>query len=259
MSLSAIEMDNVSFFYNNHPVLMNVSLRVEEQDFLAIMGPNGSGKTTLLKIILGILNPARGSIRIFGKTPLEAAGMIGYVPQDTWLNKDFPVSVQDVALMGRLGRPGRDRRYTSDDRLLAAKVLQQVGMWDYRDRPIGKLSGGQRQRVLIARALTVEPKILLLDEPTSSVDAQFQTDLHSLLKELNDSITIVIVSHDVSVLSGYINSVACLNRTLYHHDSGELTEEMLNAAYQCPVDLIAHGQVPHRVLRKHDHENIDER
>jgi zinc transport system ATP-binding protein len=128
-------------------------------------------------------------------------------------------------------------------------------MWEFRDRPIGKLSGGQRQRVLIARALTVEPKVLLMDEPTASVDAQFQTDLYDLLKELNATITIVVVSHDMSVLSGYINSVACLNRTLYYHESGEITDEMLHAAYQCPVDLIVHGGVPHRVLRKHDHED----
>jgi zinc transport system ATP-binding protein len=254
MSISAVEINNLYFFYNGHPILANVNLKVEERDFLAIMGPNGSGKTTLLKIILGILHPSQGSIRVFGKTPLEAAGLLGYVPQDTWLNKEFPVSVLDVALMGRLGRTGRNRRYTSEDRNLARKVLEQVGMWEYRDRPIGKLSGGQRQRVLIARALTVEPKILLLDEPTSSVDAQFQTDLYGLLKELNATITIVIVSHDVSVLSDYINSVACLNQTLYHHESGQLTEEMLNAAYQCPVDLITHGMVPHRVLRKHDHD-----
>jgi zinc transport system ATP-binding protein len=255
MGASAVDVENVSFFYNSHPILTNVNLRVEEKDFLAIMGPNGSGKTTLLKIILGVLNPAQGTVKVFGKTPMEAAGLLGYVPQNTGINKDFPVSVQDVALMGRLGRTGRGRRYTSEDMELARKVLKQVGMWDYRDRQIGKLSGGQRQRVLIARALTVEPKILLLDEPTASVDAQFQTDLYDLLKELNTAITIVIVSHDVSVLSGYINSVACLNRTLYHHESGELTEEMLHSAYQCPVDLIAHGGVPHRVLRKHDHKD----
>ena len=157
--------------------------------------------------------------------------------------------------MGRLGRSGRERRYTSEDRALARQVLEKVGMWEYRDRPIGKLSGGQRQRVLIARALSAEPKILLMDEPTASVDAQFQTHLYDLLKELNATITIVVVSHDMSVLSGYINSVACLNRTLYYHESGEITDEMLHSAYQCPVDLIAHGGVPHRVLRKHDHED----
>jgi zinc transport system ATP-binding protein len=255
MPVSAIELNNVSFFYSSQPILTNVNLAVEERDFLAIMGPNGSGKTTLLKIVLGILNPAQGTVRVFGKTPLEAAGLLGYVPQDTGLNKDFPISVQDVALMGRLGRTGRGLRYTSEDRSLAEKVLEQVGMWEYRDRPIGKLSGGQRQRVFIARALTVEPKILLMDEPTASVDAQFQTDLYGLLKELNSTITIIVVSHDMSVLSGHINSVACLNRTLYYHESGEITEEMLDAAYQCPVDLIAHG-VPHRVLRKHDHEDF---
>jgi zinc transport system ATP-binding protein len=255
MPLSAIELHNISFFYNNHPILTNVNLTVEEQDFLAIIGPNGSGKTTLLKIVLGLMNPAQGTVRVFGKTPQEASGLLGYVPQDTGFNKDFPISVQDVALMGRLGQRGRERRYTSEDRALARGVLEQVGMWEYRDRPIGKLSGGQRQRVLIARALTVEPKILLMDEPTASVDARFQTDLYGLLKQLNATITIVIVSHDMSVLSGYINSVACLNQTLYHHESGEITEEVLHAAYQCPVDLIAHGGVPHRVLRKHGHED----
>ncbi|SPF34555.1 Manganese transport system ATP-binding protein MntA [Syntrophobacter sp. SbD1] len=255
MPATAIEVKDVSFFYNGHPILAKVNLTVGELDFLAIMGPNGSGKTTLFKIILGILNPAQGSVRIFGKTPREAAGLLGYVPQDTGLNKDFPISVFDVALMGRLGRTGLSRRFTSEDRELARKVLEQVGMWDFRDRQIGKLSGGQRQRVFIARALSVEPKILLMDEPTASVDAQFQTDLYSLLKELNSSITVVVVSHDVSVLSGYINSVACLNRTLFYHGSGEVTEEMLHSAYQCPVDLIAHGGVPHRVLRKHDHKD----
>jgi zinc transport system ATP-binding protein len=157
--------------------------------------------------------------------------------------------------MGRLGRSGRARRYTSEDREFSRKALEKAGMWEYRDRPIGKLSGGQRQRVLIARALSAEPRILLMDEPTASVDAQFQTHLYDLLKELNSTITIVVVSHDMSVLSGYINSVACLNRTLFYHDAGEITDEMLHSAYQCPVDLIAHGGVPHRVLRKHDHED----
>ncbi|MGA2225493.1 MAG: metal ABC transporter ATP-binding protein [Syntrophobacteraceae bacterium] len=235
MPVSAIELDNVSFFYNSHPILSDVSLKVEERDFLAIIGPNGSGKTTLLKIVLGVLSPRQGSVKVLGKTPSGAAGLLGYVPQDTALNKGFPISVQDVTLMGRLGRSGRERRYTSEDRALARQVLEKVGMWEYRDRPIGKLSGGQRQRVLIARALCAEPRILLMDEPTASVDTQFQTHLY--------------------VLSGYINSVACLNQTLFYHDEGEITDEMLHSAYHCPVDLIAHGGVPHRVLRKHDHED----
>ncbi|MGC9964933.1 MAG: metal ABC transporter ATP-binding protein [Syntrophobacteraceae bacterium] len=255
MALAAIELNRVSFFYDNHPILTDVCMTVAERDFLAIIGPNGSGKTTLLKIVLGILKPGQGSVKVFGKTPSEAAGMLGYVPQDTGLNKDFPISVLDVALMGRLGHSGRGRRYTAEDREFARTALEKAGMWGYRDRLIGKLSGGQRQRVLIARALSAEPAILLMDEPTASVDAQFQTHLYDLLKELNSTITIIVVSHDMSVLSGYINSVACLNQTLFYHDGGEITDEMLHSAYQCPVDLIAHGGVPHRVLRKHDHED----
>ncbi len=254
MPVAAIDLENVSFYYNGHQVLAGVNLTVSELDFLAIIGPNGSGKTTLLKIILGLLKPGEGSVKVFGRTPSDSAGLIGYGPQDTGINKGFPISVQDVTLMGRLGRPGRDRRYTSEDRDFARQVLEKVGMWEYRNRPIGKLSGGQRQRVLIARALASDPKILLMDEPTASVDAQFQTDLYALLKDLNANITMVVVSHDMSVLSSYINSVACLNQTLFYHDSGEITDEMIHSAYSCPVDLIAHGGLPHRVLRKHDHE-----
>ncbi len=254
MSPWAIEVEKVSFYYDNYPILTDVSMTVEERDFLAVIGPNGSGKTTLLKVIMGILNPSQGKVRVFGKTPREAAGTVGYVPQDTGLNKDFPISVQDVALMGRIGRLGREGRYTSEDRDQARRVLEKVGMWEYHDRQIGKLSGGQRQRVLIARALSSEPSVLLMDEPTASVDAQFHTYLYDLLKDLNSTMTIVVVSHDISVLSSYINSVACLNRTLYYHDAGEITDEMIHSAYQCPVDLIAHGGMPHRVLRKHNHE-----
>ncbi|MCE5336545.1 MAG: metal ABC transporter ATP-binding protein, partial [Desulfobacteraceae bacterium] len=215
MSTFAIELEDISFFYNGNPVLSQVNLNVEERDFLAVIGPNGSGKTTLLKIILGILRPAQGRVRIFGMNRDLATGLLGYVPQETGLNKDFPVTVMDVTLMGRLGLPGRDRHYTPEDRSRVCEVLETVGMWDLRNRPIGKLSGGQRQRVLIARALAAEPKILLMDEPTASVDARFQSELYEFLKELNESITIVVVSHDMSVLSSYIKTVACLNRTLF--------------------------------------------
>jgi len=249
----SIELRDVSFYYNGHPVLRDVTLNVAEQDFLAVIGPNGSGKTTLLKIILGILRPRQGTVRIFGKNPAEVAGLVGYVPQDTGSNKDFPISVMDVAIMGRLGLPGRDRLYSARDREIAERSLEKVGMLDYRNRPIGKLSGGQRQRVYIARALSSEPRILLMDEPTASVDTRFQTELYDFLKELNSAMTIVVVSHDMSVLSSYIKSVACLNQTLYYHDESEVTDEMIHAAYHCPVDLIAHG-MPHRVLRKHDHD-----
>lgn len=251
MEALAIDIEDVWFFYDGHPVLKGIDLKVEPLDFLAILGPNGSGKTTLLKILLGVLKPNRGSIRIFGREPGKAADRIGYVPQDTNVNKGFPISVMDVAIMGRLGQEGRARRYSTLDHDIAREALERVGMWEYRHRPIGKLSGGQRQRVFIARALSAQPAILFMDEPTASVDREFQTELYDFLNELNQSITVVVVSHDLSVLSSYVKSVACLNQTLFYHDSAEITQEMIDMAYHCPVDLIAHG-LPHRVLRKHE-------
>jgi zinc transport system ATP-binding protein len=251
MRPSAIEVKDVWFSYDGQTVLRDVNLRIDQGEFLAILGPNGSGKTTLLKLMLGILKPSRGTIRVLGQEPSGVADRIGYVPQDTNINKDFPISVMDVALMGRLGHAGRSRRYSGDDRRLVRDALEKVNMWDYRRRPIGKLSGGQRQRVFIARALAADPQILFMDEPTASVDREFQSELYDFLKELNTSATVVVISHDLSVLSSYVKSVACLNQTLYFHDSAEITQEMVDMAYHCPVELIAHG-LPHRVLRKHE-------
>lgn len=246
-----IEVEGLWFSYNGRLVLRDVKLSIRHGDFLAVLGPNGSGKTTLLKLLLGILKADRGTIRILGKEPRRVSGRVGYVPQDTSVNKDFPISAMDVTLMGRLGQSWRSHRYSDEDRCLARQALERVGMWDLRDRPIGKLSGGQRQRVFVARALAASPAILFLDEPTASVDREFQTELYEFLKELNDSMTVVVVSHDMSVLSSYVKSVACLNQTLYFHDAAEVTEEMIGMAYHCPVELIAHG-LPHRVLRKHE-------
>lgn len=247
----AIEVKDVWFSYDGQLVLREVNLNIEQGEFLAILGPNGSGKTTLLKLMLGILKPTRGTIRILGQETSGATASIGYVPQDTNINKDFPISVMDVALMGRLGHAGRSRRYSAEDRALVKEALEKVKMWEYRHRPIGRLSGGQRQRVFIARALAASPQVVFMDEPTASVDKEFQTELYDFLKELNSRATVVVVSHDLSVLSSYVKSVACLNQTLFFHDAAEITHEMIDMAYHCPVELIAHG-VPHRVLRKHD-------
>lgn len=247
----AIEVRDLSFSYNGHLVLRDVNISIAQREFLAVIGPNGSGKTTLLKLFLGILKPSRGIVRILGKEPSRVVSEIGYVPQDTSINKDFPISVLDVALMGRLGGAGRGYRYSAADRRTAREALERVHMWEYAERPIGRLSGGQRQRVLIARALTGNPSILIMDEPTASVDKEFQTELFEFLKKLNDSMTIVVVSHDMSVLSSYVKSVACLNQRLFFHDAAEITPEMIEMAYHCPVDLIAHG-MPHRVFRDHE-------
>jgi len=253
MNVPAIDMKRVWFSYDKTPILKDVSLTLKQGDFLAILGPNGGGKTTLLKLLLGLLKPDSGEIKVLGESPPDAKYRVGYVPQNTDFNTTFPISVMDVAMMGRLSRSRIGRRYSRDDRSKVEAALKHTGIWDYRHALIGSLSGGQRQRVFIARALATDPEILFLDEPTASVDPDFETDLFEFLRELNRKVTIVTITHDVGVISRHIKSVACVNRTLMFHEEGKITPEMLDMAYHCPVDLIAHG-VPHRVLPIHTEE-----
>jgi zinc transport system ATP-binding protein len=253
MDTPAIEIKDLWFAYGGIPVLKEVSFTLEQGDFMAILGPNGGGKTTLLKLMLGILEPKRGEIRILGKKPHNARERLGYVPQSTDINLTFPISVFELALMGRLSRSRFGRRYSYEDKEKVASLLKKVGMWDYRFRPVGSLSGGQRQRIFIARALAVEPEILFLDEPTASVDREFEIGLYDLLKELNENVTIVVITHDVGVVSRHVKSVACVNHSLIFHEDGKITKEMIDMAYTCPVDLVAHG-LPHRVLPDHEEE-----
>ena len=245
-----IQLSKISASYNGNIVLEDIHLSVHENDFLGIIGPNGGGKSTLLKVILGLVKPDSGSVKIFGKNPLEASAMIGYVPQFRVFDRDFPISVWEVVLMGRLNHKGLLHNYTKEDKRIAHESLKIVDMLDYRDRQIGQLSEGQKQRVFIARALATQPKLLLLDEPTASVDTRMQVGLYELLHQLKKDLTIVLVSHDIGVISSYVNKVACLNRKLFYHGSSEIKPEDLEAAYQCPIEMIAHG-VPHRVVKEH--------
>jgi zinc transport system ATP-binding protein len=215
------------------------------------MGPNGGGKTTLLKLILGLFHPQRGEVRVFGTAPQKARGLVGYVPQHSRFDFDFPVSVEEVVLMGRYRHSGLFRKYDSLDREMTRETLRTVGMWELRHRQIGRLSRGQQQRVLLARALASEPRLLILDEPTSSVDARMQTGFYELLGQLKHKMAIVLVSHDVGAVSVYVDKIACLNRRLFYHNSREITPQELMETYQCPVEMIAHG-VPHRVLKEHE-------
>ncbi len=239
--------------YDHQTVLEDVSLSAEALDFIGIVGPNGGGKTTLFKVLLGLLQPTRGQVRIMGERVEEGRRHIGYVPQMTVFDRDFPVSVWDVTQMGRLGSRGLLQRYTAEDDEIVADALRQVDMLDQRGRPFGDLSGGQQQRVYVARALATEPSILLLDEPLVSVDPRVSSSIYELLKKLNQSVTIVMASHDIGAISSHVKTVGCLNRQLFYHRDDTLTPEMLELAYQCPVDLIAHG-VPHRVFPEHVRE-----
>jgi zinc transport system ATP-binding protein len=236
--------------YDHEPVLEDINLSVKELDFVGLIGPNGGGKTTLLKVLLGLLPSMQGEVRVMGLSVEKGRRHVGYVPQSVEFDRDFPIRVWDVTRMGRLGKRRLLQRYTPGDNEIVAQALRDVGMLDLRDRPIGALSGGQRQRVYIARALAAQPRVLLLDEPMASVDAQVSTTLYELLSRLNEQVTILMISHDMSAVSSYVKTVGCLSRRLFYHGDKQLTPDMIAAAYGCPVDLIAHG-VPHRVFPKH--------
>ena len=256
MRTPVVEINNVSFAYNGETVLRDVSFDIQDGDFIAMIGPNGGGKTTLLKLILGLLNPDSGAIRVMGQSARKASTDIGYVPQDVNINASFPITAMDVVLMGKLDPGKRWVRKTASNRQEALEAMDRLDMAAYADKRIGDLSGGQRQRVFIARALVTQPRLLLLDEPTASIDTRGQAEFYNLLKELNSDITILVVSHDLLVISRFVKSVACVNHDLHYHHQAEITGEMLETMYPCtgdevcPVELVAHG-LPHRVLKDH--------
>ncbi len=246
-----IEVRDVCFGIRGFSILDHVSLEVRKGDFYALIGPNGGGKTTLLKIILGLLEPSAGTVTVLGQSPGEARSRIGYVPQFRTFDFSYPITVREMVLSGRLPKNRFPwARFSPSDREAAERVLERLGIADLARRPVAALSGGEQQRAILARALVGDPEILILDEPTVYVDAPTEVQFYTLLEDLKRSLTILLVSHDIGVISRYITRVACLNHRLYTHDSPEITEDMIEAAYQCPVDLIAHG-VPHRVFKDH--------
>jgi zinc transport system ATP-binding protein len=252
--IEVIKISHVWAGYQQKPVLEDINLIVKELDFLGLIGPNGGGKTTLLKVLLGLIKPFQGEITIMGRSVNKGRRYIGYVPQLLEFDRNFPLLVRDVVAMGRLGKRGLLQRYNHQDWEIVNGCLEQVGMAHLGDRPMGKLSGGERQRVYIARALATKPSLLLLDEPTANVDSKIQNNIYELLGELNQSMTIVMVSHDLGAISTYVKTVGCLNRNLFYHGDKLITSEMVEQTYQCPVDLIAHG-IPHRVFPEHKSTN----
>ena len=237
-----LQIENLNFSYGPVSVLENAQLSLDEKEFVSIVGPNGGGKTTLLKIILGLLEPQSGSISVFGEVPTVGRKWIGYLPQYTSLDSKFPVTALDVVLMGRLGKTRSWGFYTKADRAAAQDMLDRVGLGAFYNRPLNALSGGQKQRVLIARALVSEPKMLLLDEPSSSLDDHVEQELFDLLRELNKELTIVVVSHDVAYVSRYVEKVICVNRAVHTHPVSDIDENLIHNMYGQHVHAVRHDQ-----------------
>lgn len=246
--MEAVELKNIDIKFNNSCILEDINLKVAQNEFMAIIGPNGGGKSTLLKTILGLIKPQRGEVKIFGENQGKMRNLIGYLPQKSNFDHSFPINVFETVLMGRY--KGLFRNYNDEDKKEVAKALKTVKMFKYKERQIGELSGGQIQRVFIARAISRNPKLLLLDEPTASVDPQMQKSFYHLLSSLKGKMTTILVTHDVGVASSYVDTIACLNRKLFYHGATEGSAVGIEAAYKCPVEIIGHG-TPHRIFKEH--------
>jgi zinc transport system ATP-binding protein len=247
MTEPALSLEGVWLSRRGVPVLEDVHLALDPGEVMALLGPNGSGKTTLLKVVLGLLAPQRGRVQVLGASPARARGRVGYVPQHAAFDRDFPIRVIDVVLMGRLHARGLRGGFDAVDRAAARAALERVELPDQAGRPIGALSGGQLQRVLIARALAMKPRLLLLDEPTASLDERVGGSFWDLLAELSREAAVVIVSHDIGAVSRNVGSVACLNRRLFMHPSRRLTPDVLESAYGASMDTLAHDHAHHPV------------
>lgn len=239
--VSAIVINGLWFSYDSHPVLEDVNLSIPQGDFVSVVGPNGGGKTTLLKLMLGLLRPSRGEVQVFGATPEEARPRIGYMPQHSQLDPQFPATVMDVALIGRLGHGKRYGFYSRQDKEIVAEALQQVGLYSLRKKAFSLISGGQRQRLLIARALACAPDLLLLDEPAANLDVVMEGDLYELLQTLNQKLTVVMVSHDLGFVSRVVKSVICVKRKVLMHPTSEITGEIINDIYGSPMRMVRHN------------------
>ena len=242
-------MHSVSASYGANIVLKDVSISVYENDFIGVIGPNGGGKTTLLKLILGLIRPEKGKITF--NSELLNSTSIGYLPQLSTGDVNYPVTVTDVVLSGLMISKKIISMMSQSDRRRAESVIDDLGLSDLALASLNELSGGQLQKVFLARAIIGNPRLLLLDEPGNFVDSTFENDFYGKLRELNHHMAIMMVSHDLGMISSHVKSYACVNRGLHYHPSPEITNEQL-LAYGCPIQLITHGDVPHTVLKSHD-------
>lgn len=242
------EISSLSASYGAKIVLEDINFRVEENDFIGVIGPNGGGKTTLLKVILGLIKPSAGKI-VFNSSLIQE-GTIGYLPQISTGDMTFPLTVTDVILSGMMIKKKIISKMSASDKKKAAGIIDDLGLSDLKNASLNELSGGQLQRVYLGRAIIGNPRLLLLDEPGNFVDSTFENDFYEKLKSLNSRMAILMVSHDIGIITPHVKSFACVNRHLHFHPSSEITNEQL-LSYGCPIQLITHGEVPHTVLKQH--------
>lgn len=250
-----IEIKNLSAGYDGRTVLRDVNLTIYERDFLGVIGPNGGGKTTLIKCILGLLKPFGGEILFHSQLPSSGKDQLsmGYLPQYNSIDRKFPITVEEVILSGLSSQKPLASRFTAAHREKARSVIARMGLEGMEDRAIGALSGGQLQRALLGRAIISDPEVVILDEPSTYIDKRFEARLYELLAEINRECAIILVSHDIGTVLQQVKSIACVNETLdYHPDTG-VTEEWLERNFHCPIELLGHGALPHRILGEHKH------
>jgi zinc transport system ATP-binding protein len=243
-----LEMHSLTVAYEENVALQDVEFTVNESDFIGVIGPNGGGKTTLLKVILGLIKPVSGKI-IFNNDLINN-NSIGYLPQISTGDVSYPVTVTDVILSGMMIRKKILSRMSAADKRRAKDIIEELGLSGMEHSSLNELSGGQLQRVFLGRAIIGNPKLLLLDEPGNFVDSTFENDFYEKLRVLNKRMAILMVSHDIGIISSHVRSYACVNRKLHFHPSSEISNEQL-LAYGCPIQLITHGEVPHTVLKSH--------
>ena len=248
--MSLISLKDVSVGYDDRQkVLDHVNLDILPNDFIGVIGPNGGGKTTLVKTILKAL-PYSGEVQYSPVIGSDGYRAIGYLPQVSDIDKSFPISVCEVVLSGLQARKRLFGRYSAADKAKALQLLDLCGIESIARRPIGELSGGQLQRTLLCRALISDPKVLILDEPANFVDNKFEKELYAILRQLNDRMAIIMVSHDLGTITSHVKSIVCVNRHVHRHNSNVITPEQLHN-YDCPIQIVSHGTVPHTVLDEH--------
>jgi zinc transport system ATP-binding protein len=250
-SKNIISFNNVSFSYSKIPVLENVNFKIKEFASACILGPNGGGKSTLLKLILGLIKPATGKVKVFNSFPEKVRSKVGYMPQYTSFDSLFPITVMDVVLMGRIEKH-LYWGYSKKDKEVALRVLNLLSLEDLISNSFSSLSGGQRQRVLIARALVSEPELLLLDEPTVNIDPGIEEDFFEILEKLNGRVTILTVSHDIGFVSKRFKNVLCVNRTVIKHPTGKLTHNAISQIYEKNIRIVHHDKHTCVIGDKHD-------